>query len=157
MREVTVECEASWSTSPWSRACVGRHLFWDVLHYRTIGLWLSDCNFFLLSNYRNIEYRIGELTKLLDYRISDQGLNLSDYRISESEKNYRLTTSKGYSGSPPPLDSAASLRPVPLVTRVTQDINRGWKFCQLLPTKGEKKQRHLFLWRNCWLSWGMGG
>jgi hypothetical protein len=57
--------------------------------YYTIGLsglWLSDSNFFLLSNYWNIEYRIGELKKLSDYRISDQGLNLSDYRISDSEK-----------------------------------------------------------------------
>ncbi len=59
---------------------------WDVLHYRTIGLWPSDCNFFLLSNYRNMEYRISEFTKLSDYRITDQGLNLSDYRISDSEK-----------------------------------------------------------------------
>jgi hypothetical protein len=59
---------------------------WDVLYYRTIGLWLSDCNFFLLSNYRNMEYRISEFTKLSDYRITDQGLNLSDYRISDSEK-----------------------------------------------------------------------
>jgi hypothetical protein len=42
--------------------------------YRTIGLCLSDCNFFLLSNYRNIEYRIGEFQKLSDYRISDQGM-----------------------------------------------------------------------------------
>jgi hypothetical protein len=54
--------------------------------YYTIGLWLSDSNFFLLSNYRNIEYRIGELKKPSDYRISDQGLNLSDYRITDSEK-----------------------------------------------------------------------
>jgi hypothetical protein len=46
-----------------------------------IGLY-----FYLLSNYRNIEYRIGEFKKLSDYRISDQGLNLSDYRISDSEK-----------------------------------------------------------------------
>ncbi len=32
---------------------------WDVLHHGIIGLWLSNCNFFLLSNYWNIEYRIG--------------------------------------------------------------------------------------------------
>jgi hypothetical protein len=42
--------------------------------------------FFLLSNYRNIENRIGKFKKLLDYRISDLGLNLSEYRISDSEK-----------------------------------------------------------------------
>ncbi len=29
---------------------------------------------------------MGELKKLADYRILDQGLNLSDYRISDSEK-----------------------------------------------------------------------
>jgi hypothetical protein len=49
-----------------------------------------DCRnviFFLLSDYRNIKYRIGECRKLSDYRISDLGLNLSDYRISDSEKN----------------------------------------------------------------------
>jgi hypothetical protein len=45
-----------------------------------------DCNIFLLSNYGNIEYRIGEFKKLLHYRISDQGLNLSDYWLSDSEK-----------------------------------------------------------------------
>ncbi len=59
---------------------------WDVLHYRTIRQWLSDCNFFLLSNYGNIEYRIGVFKKLWDYQILDQGLNLSHYRISDSEK-----------------------------------------------------------------------
>ncbi len=36
----------------------------EVLHYRTIGIWLLDCNFFLLSNYQNGEYRIAELKKL---------------------------------------------------------------------------------------------
>ncbi len=41
--------------------------------YRTIGK-------------SNIEYRIGEFKKLSDYQISDQGLNLSDYRILDSEK-----------------------------------------------------------------------
>jgi hypothetical protein len=62
------------------------------INYRTIGLWLSDCNFFLLSNYwyRNIEYRIAEFKKLSDYRISDQDLNLSDYRILDSEKTTRI-------------------------------------------------------------------
>ncbi len=56
---------------------------WDILlDYRTIGQWLSDCYFLLLSDHRNIKYRIGEFKKLSDYRISDLGLNLSDYRIS---------------------------------------------------------------------------
>jgi hypothetical protein len=32
------------------------------------------------------EYQIGKLKKLADYPILDQGLNLSDYRISDSEK-----------------------------------------------------------------------
>jgi hypothetical protein len=50
----------------------------------------------LQSNNRNIEYRIGKFMKLSNYWISDQGLNLSDYRISDSEKTkkyYRLPTS----------------------------------------------------------------
>jgi hypothetical protein len=60
-----------------------------VTDYKTIKL--SDYGFrivifFLLSDYRNVEYRIGELKKPSDYRISDLGLNLSDYRISDSEK-----------------------------------------------------------------------
>ncbi len=37
---------------------------------------------FLLTDYRNIEYRNGKFEKLSDYQISDQGLNLSYYRIS---------------------------------------------------------------------------
>jgi hypothetical protein len=51
--------------------------------YRTMAIVMQ---FFRLLNYQNIEYRIDEFKKLLDYRISDQGLNLSDYRISDSEK-----------------------------------------------------------------------
>jgi hypothetical protein len=50
---------------------------------------LSDYGYrtviFLLSNYRNIEYRIGEFKKLWDYWISHQGLKLSEYRISDTE------------------------------------------------------------------------
>jgi hypothetical protein len=62
--------------------------------YRTIAIWLSDSNSFLLSNYRNVEYRIVEFKKLTDYRISDQGLNLSDYLSNMGlRKNYRLPTS----------------------------------------------------------------
>jgi hypothetical protein len=57
-----------------------------VSGHRTIVQWLSDCHFFLLSNYRNIEYRIGQLKTESDYQISDKGPNQSDYRISDSEK-----------------------------------------------------------------------
>jgi hypothetical protein len=59
--------------------------FWQI-SAQTHELLPSILCFFLLSNYRNIEYRFGEFKKLLDYRISDQGLNLSDNRISDSEK-----------------------------------------------------------------------
>ncbi len=54
--------------------------------HRTIGLKLLDNRFFLLSNYRTIEYRTGKFEKLSDYGISDQGHNLSDYQISDSQK-----------------------------------------------------------------------
>ncbi len=40
-----------------------------IIGLSTIAMGLY---FFLLSNYRNIEYRIGKLKKLADYRISDQ-------------------------------------------------------------------------------------
>jgi hypothetical protein len=80
----------------WRPYCVGGHVvalipavvcFSAVVSgHRTIGLWLSECHFFLLSNYQNIEYCIGQLKKVSDYQILDQGLNLSDYRISDSEK-----------------------------------------------------------------------
>jgi hypothetical protein len=80
-----VECVlavASVPADPVVDILAGGFTYWiverDLLHYRTIGLWLSDCNFFLQSNYRNIEYRIGQFKKLSDYRISVQGLNLSD-------------------------------------------------------------------------------
>jgi hypothetical protein len=36
-----------------------------------------------LSDYQNIEYRAGKLRKLLDYRMSDTKLELSDYQISD--------------------------------------------------------------------------
>ncbi len=54
--------------------------------HRTIRLRLSDCHFFLLSNYQTIEYRTIRLSNirlanLRNYRISDQGHNLSDYQI----------------------------------------------------------------------------
>ncbi len=80
----------------WRPYCVGGHVvalipavacFCAVVSgHRIIILWLSDCHFFLLSNYRNIEYRIGQLKKESEYQISDKGPNLSDYRISDSEK-----------------------------------------------------------------------
>ncbi len=83
----------------WRPYCVGGHVvaltpavsrFSAVVSgHLTIGLWLSDCHFFLLSNYRNIEYCIGQLKKVSDYQISDQGLNLLDYRISDS-KNRKI-------------------------------------------------------------------
>jgi hypothetical protein len=53
------------------------------INYRTIGLWLSDCNYFLLSNYQNIEYRIGEFKK---YRTIGYRNKASIYRISDSGK-----------------------------------------------------------------------
>ncbi len=57
--------------------------------HQIIGLhvWVSDWFFF---SHRNIEYRTGEFCERSDNRISDQGLNLSDYRISDAKKNYRL-------------------------------------------------------------------
>jgi hypothetical protein len=54
--------------------------------YWTIILRLSECNFFRVSDYWNIEYQIGEFEKLSDYQISDQGPSLSDYWISDSQK-----------------------------------------------------------------------
>jgi hypothetical protein len=58
-------------------------LQYKTIDYRTMAIILL---FFLLSDYRNIEYRIGEFKKLSNYRISDLGFNISDYRISDSEK-----------------------------------------------------------------------
>jgi hypothetical protein len=60
-----------------------------VTYYKTIEL--SDYGyriviFFLLSDYRNIEYQIGEFKKLSDNGIFDLGLNLLDYQILDSEK-----------------------------------------------------------------------
>jgi hypothetical protein len=59
----------------------------DILKdYQTIRQWQSDCYFFCYHDYRNIEYQIGKFKKLSDYMISDLGLNLSDYQITDSEK-----------------------------------------------------------------------
>ena len=52
--------------------------FLMIVCYRTIRLWLSNFNFFQLSNYQNIKYCIGKLKKLGDYRMLDQALNLYD-------------------------------------------------------------------------------
>ncbi len=66
----------------------------DILQdYQTIGLWLSDCYFFCYHGYRNIEYQIDKIKKLPDYQITDLGLSLSDYQITDSEKNHRMPTS----------------------------------------------------------------
>jgi hypothetical protein len=53
----------------------------SLIVFLTIRLVLSGCNFVLLLNYRNIEYRIGKFKKLSDYWILDQSLNLSEYKI----------------------------------------------------------------------------
>ncbi len=64
---------ASVPADPGVNILVGGFTYWVVvvLHFRTIGLWLSGCIFFLLSHYWNIEYRIGKFKKISDYRISD--------------------------------------------------------------------------------------
>jgi hypothetical protein len=49
---------------------------------------MSDCNFFLLSNYRNIEYHIGEFG-LLDIGSRPQSIGQSDIGF---RKNDRLPT-----------------------------------------------------------------
>ncbi len=50
--------------------------------------------FFLLPDYRNIDYQTGEFAKLQDYWISNQGLNLSDIGFT---RNYRLPSSVYFS------------------------------------------------------------
>jgi hypothetical protein len=59
-----------------------------LIHVKAIGLsdYGSGHHFFLVSNYRTIKYRTGEFEKLSDHQISDQGHNLLDYRISDSQK-----------------------------------------------------------------------
>jgi hypothetical protein len=95
--------------------------------YQTIGI--SNIVLTNSRNYRAIGYRIkASIYRTIGYC---------------NQKKLSVANLNGISRIPPPLDSAASLRPVPLVTRITQDINRGRNFCKLLPTKGEKKQRHL--------------
>ncbi len=56
---------------------------WDISGYQIIGLRLSDCHFFLLSDY----------LKLLDIRSRPQSIGLSDIGLT---KNYRLPTSVHY-------------------------------------------------------------
>ncbi len=53
------------------------NLEWDILTIELSDYGYQAVIFFLLSNYWNIKYRIGEIKKLSDYRISYQGLNLS--------------------------------------------------------------------------------
>ncbi len=71
------------------------HSCWSWCLYFSWWLYILDCRMwlitlsdygcrivtFLLSNYWNIEYRIGEFEKLSGYLISDKGLNLSDNQI----------------------------------------------------------------------------
>jgi hypothetical protein len=61
----------------------------DTLNYWTIRLRLSDC-FFLLSDYRNIEYLIREFEKLSDIGSRSPSIGLSDIRHT---KNNRLSSS----------------------------------------------------------------
>jgi hypothetical protein len=58
--------------------------------HRTIRLRLSDCHFFLLSNYQTIEYQTGEFEKLSDIGSRPQSIGLSDIGHI---KNYRSPTS----------------------------------------------------------------
>jgi len=58
--------------------------FCTVLYFETYRL--SDCYYFLPSYYRNIVYRTGEFEKISDYLMSDQVLNISEYRLSDSQK-----------------------------------------------------------------------
>ncbi len=58
--------------------------FCTVLYFETYRL--SDCYYFLPSDYRNIVYRTGEFEKISDYLMSDQVLNISEYRLSDSQK-----------------------------------------------------------------------
>ncbi len=52
----------------------------------------------MLSKYRisNIVLANSRNYRTIGYRISDQGLNVSDYRISDSEKTIGLPTSGSY-------------------------------------------------------------
>jgi hypothetical protein len=50
---------------------------------------LSNRPFIRLSDYRTIDYRTIDLRKLSDYLLSDLGMQLSDYRLSDPAKNYR--------------------------------------------------------------------
>jgi hypothetical protein len=59
-----------------------------LLH--AIGQWLSDCHFFLLSNYWNIEYCISEFKELSDIGSRPQSIRLSDIGL---RKNYWLPIS----------------------------------------------------------------
>jgi hypothetical protein len=42
--------------------------------------------FIMLLYYRNIVHRPGKFEKLSDYRIWEESLNLSDYRMSDTQK-----------------------------------------------------------------------
>jgi hypothetical protein len=55
---------------------------------REFSYWTVQLN--ILLDYRTI---IFSAIGLSEYRISDLGLNLLDYRILDSKQNYRLPTS----------------------------------------------------------------
>ncbi len=70
----------------------GDFTYWIVGNERYYTSGQSDYSyqtvffFWYRTMYWNIEFRIGEFKKLSDYRISDQGLNLSDFQILDFEK-----------------------------------------------------------------------
>ncbi len=80
---------------------------WDVLHYLTIRLWLSYCNFFSaieLSEYRISYWRIQETIGLSDIGSRPQSIGLSDIGL---KKNVNC----------PPLLNSTQLRVVFIIPR----------------------------------------
>jgi hypothetical protein len=64
----------------------------NILDCTTIKIRLSDWSFFLLSDYRNIDYRTIQLGKLLDYLHSEQESNYRTivYRNREKTTDVQL-------------------------------------------------------------------
>ncbi len=85
---------------------------WEVLHYRNTAFGLY-CFAIELSEYRISYWRIQETI-----RLSDQGLNLSDYRISDSEKTI---------GCPPLLKSQFIPRQTLAGCRRAASLSRKWR------------------------------
>ncbi len=85
---------ASFPADPGAPILAGGFVEWDILHYGTIGIWLSNCNFFLLSNDQNIYCNIvlanSRNYQNLRYGSRPQSIRLSDIRF---RKNYRLRIS----------------------------------------------------------------